>query len=481
MRSWRRWSVEDVLFAGLVALLVWLPVPLGSNRPWAWMFMELAAYALCAGWFVAWAFDKVDVSEPLQRAWPAWIALIAWLGFETLHVLPMPRPLVSVLSPAAAAMHALAADAGAAPGWLTLSIDPHASRVSVLKTAAYIAIFFLVLALANRRSRVRRLAEAVVYAALLYSVYAVLMHLAGAQTEYFGVKIRHGESASGPYVNRNHFAGFLEMALAMGIGLLIAGLSDRAADTWKKFLRQTLEWILSPKMVLRLSLCVLVIALTTTHSRMGNSAFFASLLVSGVIGIALSRYATRNTVLLLASLVAIDLLIVGSWFGVEKLAVRIEQTTVHDVQVREEPPAYALELIKNYPIVGAGPGSFYMAFPPYRTERITSFFDHAHNDYVEFAAESGIVGLVILGTFVILSLAAALKAQWQRRDPLMRGMAFASIMGVTAILIHSWVDFNLQIPANAALFMVLLALAWISLYLDRREGVARTRAADDEE
>jgi hypothetical protein len=77
-----------------------------------------------------------------------------------------------------------------------------------------------------------------------------------------------------------------------------------------------------------------------------------------------------------------------------------------------------------------------------------------------------------------LCLAAALQAQWQRRDPLMRGMSFACIMGVTSILIHSWVDFNLQIPANAALFMVLLALGWISLYLDRREGAPRTRTEE---
>ena len=87
------------------------------------------------------------------------------------------------------------------------------------------------------------------------------------------------------------------------------------------------------------------------------------------------------------------------------------------------------------------------------------------------------MGLGVLGLLVTLTLGVALMAQWKRRDPLMRGMSFACIMGVTAILIHSWVDFNLQIPANAVLFMVLLALGWISLYLDRHEhatGPVRT-------
>ncbi len=462
----------------LLVLLVWLPIPLGSNRPWAWTVLEVGVFGLLGAWLVAWAFDRVEPGGALMRAWPAWAALAAWVALQLLHVVPMPVGLVSLMSPSSARIHALVADAGIDPGWITLSIDPYASRVSLLKTLAYAAIFFLLLALINKRSRVLLLAQVLVYAAVVQSVYAVLMHLSGHQQEWFGARIRHMDTASGTYVNRNHLAGYLEMSLSIGIGLLIAGLSDRSADSWKKFVRQTLEWILSPKMILRLALCVLVIALTTTHSRMGNAAFFTSLIIAGTVGIVLSRYATRNTVLLLASLIVIDLVVVGSWFGVEKLAKRVQETTMQDVQEREEPPEAAVNLIRDYPVFGAGPGSFYLAFPPYRTEKITSFFDHAHNDYVEFASESGILGLAILGTFVLLSLGAALRAQWQRRDPLMRGMSFACIMGVTSILIHSWVDFNLQIPANAALFMVLLALGWISLYHDRREGAVRTRNED---
>jgi O-antigen ligase len=223
-------------------------------------------------------------------------------------------------------------------------------------------------------------------------------------------------------------------------------------------------------MVLRLSLCILVIALTTTHSRMGNTAFFAALLVAGVIGIALSRHATRGVVILLVSLVVIDLAIVGSWFGVEKLAKRLEATTAEDVRDREEPGMVAVALIRDYPVFGAGAGSFEVAYPRYKPLTDGGLDDHAHNDYVEIAAETGLVGLALLGLVVVLSLGAAVRAQWLRRDPLMRGMSFASIMGVTSILIHSWVDFNLQVPANAALFMVLLALGWISLHLDRHVG-----------
>src|SRR5207248_2097676 len=207
---------------------------------------------------------------------PAWVLLGLWIALQALHIAPLPREVVGFLSPTAERMQALVEEIGIRRDAWTLSVDPHASRVSFLKTVAYVAIFFLTVQLLNRRSRVLLFGRVIVYAAVALAAYAVLMHLANVTQDYFGSKIFHGSSASGTYVNRNHFAGFLEMTLAIGIGLLIADLSDRTPDSWKKFTRMTIEWILSPKMVLRLALCVLVIALTTTHSRMGNTGFFSA-------------------------------------------------------------------------------------------------------------------------------------------------------------------------------------------------------------
>lgn len=468
----RHFDPGAVLFWALLLLLVWVPIPLGSNRAWAWMVLEVAVFVLLAGWVVTWALGFVEVPEVVKCAWPAWVLLGGWLVLQAVHVVPLPPEWVARLSPESGRMQSLVTDLGITRDSMTLSVDPQASRVSMLKSLAYSGIFFLTLALANRRSRILLLARVLVYAAVLHALYAVFMHLANVHEEWFGTLISHGGSASGTYANRNHFAGFLVMNLSIGIGLLIAGLSDRAADSWKKFVRLTLEWILSPKMILRLALGILVIALTTTHSRMGNTAFFAALLIAGLVGIVLSRHAARNTVLLLASLVAIDLFIVGSWFGVEKLAQRLEETTVAEVRERENPAVHSLPLIRDYPVFGSGPGSFYVVFPRYRPEGVVNFYDYTHNDYVQFAAESGLVGLALIGGFVIVSLGAALLAQWRRRDPLMRGMSFACVMGVTAILIHSWVDFNLQIPANAGIFMVILALGWIALFHGRNDSAS---------
>ena len=459
----------------LVCLLLWAPVPLGSNRPWAWSLLENGCFGLAGAWLLLWMAGRVQAPRALRRAWPVFAIFGVWLLEQSFHLVPLPPSWVSMLSPEAARMHIATTTIGLPVGNETLSLDPFASRTSLLKSLAYGCVFFLVLALVDSRAKLAALAHVLVYWAMVISVAAVLMHLAGVRASFFGTLVDHGSKASGPFVNRNHVAGYLEMTLALGIGLLIAGLSDRRAVSWKRALAHVLDWVLSSKMVLRLALCILVVALTTTHSRMGNAAFFVSLLVAGVIGIALSRHATRNTVILLVSLMIIDVAIVGTWFGVERLAQRIRETTVKDVEQREEAAVNTVAIIRDYPALGAGPGSFYAVFPRYRPEGFDAFYDHAHNDYAEIAAESGVLGLGIIGTFVIVSFAAAIRAQWLRRDPLMRGMSFASIMGVTAILIHSWVDFNLQIPANACYFMVLLALGWISLHLGRDET---SRAAD---
>lgn len=191
--------------------------------------------------------------------------------------------------------------------------------------------------------------------------------------------------------------------------------------------------------------------------------------MAGSIALVLSRHATRSMVILVASLIVVDVFLVGAWFGVDRVVERIEQTVE---RAEQAPDGIAEErqivypqvqlLIGDFPAVGAGPGSFYNVFPRYAGSDLSGFYVHAHNDYLEFAAETGWIGLAIVGLIVVLSLVEALRAQYRRHDPLMRGMAFAAIMGICSLLIHSWVDFNLQMPANAALFTVLLALGSIA-------------------
>jgi O-antigen ligase len=379
----------------------------------------------------------------------------AWLAYVWLQLLPLPIELLSVLSPESARWH-IAASLPQPVGLAPLTLDSYGTLDSACKSTAYVLFFALSLALLGDRGRVRLVTYALILSGTGQALYGAFTNLAG-----------HGVSA-GTFVNRNHYAAYLVMCLSVGIGVLIASLSGRRTESAGQFFRDAIEWAISPKMGLRLLLVTMVIALVLTHSRMGNSSFFIGLLVAGVIGLLLSRRATRSTVVLLASLILIDIFIVGAYFGTQRVVESIGQTTMQG-EDRDELAGYALRMWKDYPVFGSGLGSFAVVFPRYSAEGTVESYTHAHNDYLELLAETGLLGIVLLGAVVVLSFGAALRAQHGREDPVMRGISFAAIMGIVALMIHSTVDFNLQIPANALTFMQLLAFAWVSLHCRGRE------------
>jgi O-antigen ligase len=461
--------VVRAAFALFAALLFWAPFPLGSNRPWAWTLLELGLFAAAALWTVGWMLGQAGPLGVLRAAGPALGVFTVWLGYLMLHWIPLPAQWVAALSPEAAALHRLVADyAPAGAVHATLSVDPNASFVYWLKSCAYAVAFFLALAFSGTRERARLLAFILVLSGLVQAAYGGLMHLSGADLEIFGASIPHAAHASGGFVNRNHLAGFLEITLALGIGLMIGALQETGQRSWRQFWRDIAQLLLSSKAPLRIFLVVMVIALVMTRSRMGNTAFLSSLLIAGTVALLLSRHATRGTVILIASLIAIDVFIIGAWFGVEKTVQRIQETTQQEVEERVEPTVYAADMVRDYPVFGSGAGSFYTAFTRYRGSDIKPFYDHAHNDYTEVLTETGVLGAILLGSLPLWALVLGVLALSRRRDPLARGFAFAVLMGVCALGIHSTVDFNLQIPANALAFVVLLAYGWVALYLDRQ-------------
>ncbi|HZW26317.1 MAG TPA: O-antigen ligase family protein [Gallionella sp.] len=471
---------EDRLFLALLCLLLWLPLPLGSNRPWAVAIFVVWIGLLSLLGIVGWQRKRVTAGVAFRGARAALWLLAIWLAYVTLQLIPLPVMVRQWLSPESLAVYGMAGETG----WAPLSLHPYATLQFWLKSAAYAALFALTLLLVNSKQRLVMLGYTLVFSAVFQAFYGSMMTLSGMEYGFFMKKTAYLGFATGTFVNRNHLAGYLEMASAVGIGLLMATSYQKdQVHSWRQRLRNLVNLLFSQKLPLRLMLATMVIALVLTRSRMGNTAFFASMLVTGVIALAVFRSQsasfaqmfrrsdTRSAVILIASLVVIDLFIVGAWFGVEKVAQRIAESSVSHDADRVDASLTTLALLNDYPLVGTGGGSFHLAYTRYRGEDIVAYYDHTHQDYLEIMADTGAVGIALLGLVVLTSLWAALKALYRRRDGLMRGMAFSSIMGIVALLIHSTVDFNLQIPANAATFMVILALGWIALHLDRR-GIA---------
>ncbi|MDQ6970767.1 MAG: O-antigen ligase family protein [Mariprofundus sp.] len=400
----------------------------------------------------------------MSKSWLA-IALFAitasWIAIQCLSI---PQTWLSMISPNTASLYAFAD--GTHQG---ISLDASISWLQFHKTLALLLLFTLTLILVDSYKRLKLLAYIIVFSGFLQAMAALLLNLSGISysvNEYTysitDMNIPSSARATGFNSNPDHLAGWLEMSLAVGIGLLISMLSDQNFRNWRQRLRHYSQTILGPKARLRFILVILCITLVMTHSRMGNSAFFASLIIAGSMFIFLSRHAAKSVTIFLTSLIIIDIIIIGSWFGLSRVIERINQTTTITEAQRGDVYADTFAMIHDFSLTGIGAGNFFSAFPAYKIQGPSYYIDHVHNDFLEFTLNLGLIGTAPLFLLLLLCLWTIIHNLRKRRSSLILGINFASLMGITSILIHSSVDFNLQVPANAALFTMLVALPFVS-------------------
>ena len=476
----------------LFALIVYTPLPLASNRPWA-----LALLGLLTGGLLLWNIWRSS-GHSMVLAWKRTrvplILLGLWVALLTIQIIPLPASWVDVLD-----QRALTGFGDRSIGLATISIDPYFTRLYLAKACILMAVFWLVVNLVNSRRRIEWLAKVIVISGLLQAMIGVLLMASGETYKIFFVTLN--TRGHGTFVYHNHFAGYLELTLAVGIGLMIAKLDGNTAASWRQRLHGWLALLVSEKALLRVSLIIMVIGLVASRSRMGNAAFFASLLIVGIFTVFFAKHAThhvhdnrekntlRATIIFIASLIVLDVVIIGGVVGVEQVVQRIENTNLvtqarevqnisdgnslqmvrreESVEQRSMAARVATQIVGDFPLLGTGGGTFQLAFPHYRSAQVFGFYDHAHNDYVEFASEVGLLGFLLLAMMVVYSAWCSVKLLLRSHDQLARGMAFASLMGLTSLLIHGAVDFNFQNPANAMLFMIVLSFPYLTVRLKR--------------
>jgi O-antigen ligase len=262
----------------------------------------------------------------------------------------------------------------------------------------------------------------------------------------------------GPFYNRHHFAGYMELALALPLGLLLSGAIE--AD----------------KRPLYIFAAVLMgIALISTGSRGGMIALLAEavfLVIFSSFGrdeeakpavekSGRARSALTRVGLVLALIIA---LFGGAiLFGGEAALSRLVGT------VNSEDPTtgrahfwdVTLDIIRAHPVTGSGLGSYGLAYTQYDSRNGLFRLEQAHNDYLQVMADAGIIG-VGLALFFVVALFRMGFARRETEDPFRRGVATGALAGCFAVLVHSFFDFTLHTTANALLFLMLASFATIN-------------------
>lgn len=416
--------------------------------------MEVGVFSILGLWCLARLMAPAFVTIRLKEAWLVLVLLLFWLGYLLIQVAPIPITWLSMLSPSTADLYNYTMDQSA--GSRPISLDPGSTLVEFLKSASYVALFFLVLVLVDSRSRLRFVAVALVAIGVAEAIFAIYSSITGISFSPDKLMDGHWNRLIGTFVNRNHFAAHLAMGVSVALGICIS-IPDIPRNDMNWSARLKALTLLSRRGALFLGMITMVLCLLLNGSRGANGALAVALV--GVLFLAVAHRGVRTPEIRIAPWIVFIILLSSLYLISEGLLGKIVDDNYLNERILQW--TLTLRLLENYPLFGVGAGNYVSAFPLYQDASLgTVVYNHAHNDYLELLVDQGIAGFILLGLAIILMFIRLIQAYRRRRDLLARGMLFASLVGMSAMLVHSVVEFNFHIPANAAYFFVLAGIGF---------------------
>ena len=275
----------------------------------------------------------------------------------------------------------------------------------------------------------------------LMAIFGILQHLTFNGKLYWFREMHYGGIPFGPYVNRNHFAGFAELFIPVSLVPLMLG----------KVRRERL-------LVVGLFAVVSIGSLFLAASRGGVISFAVQVLI--IVGwMALRR--TRTKQMLAGAAVLAAALLMVSWLGVKEITQRFSTMKAMEVASgkRASMRRDTWKIFLEHPSMGTGLGTLQTAFPPYETLYDGRVVNHSHNDYVEALSDTGILGGACCALFLGMLLFHSLGQLSGDKLPFTALLNLSGLVACLGFLVHSFVDFNLHLPANALLFFLMATLA----------------------
>ncbi len=346
------------------------------------------------------------------------------------------------------------------PATNSLTLDPNGTRFFLLHLIIYIVFFAACLTFINTEKRLRKVVFLVVIFGAIMAFVAIIQRLASPDLIY-GLRVPFQAVAFGPFINQHHFASFMEMTGGVTLGLIFgkSGLQDK-------------------KPLLLISVAIMGIALILTSSRGGMIAFIgviAFVLISNFV--ARKRDVTDdradNRTLLQKTLIAAGigaaiLLLIGSVVFLGGSDALLRGVTM-DVAKEDFSNgrlhfwSVAIKIFLNHPILGAGLDAFGVAFTKHDTWHGLFRVEQAHNEYLQILAETGIIGFGCIPAFIYLLFKKGLRTVTNAGSGFRQNVAIGALAGCFGILIHSFFDFPLRTPSNGFFFLLLVAIATVSV------------------
>lgn len=394
---------------GICVLVVFAVLSFGGVEPWGKATLEIGAAALLVLWgIVALRQRRVEIA----RNW----LYVPLLGLGVLAI----------------AQYAFG-----------LSVYPYLTKIDLLLWGAYLILFFLTVQSFRTVEQGKQFAWFLATLAFLVSLFAIAQHFTFNGRLYWFVALPPAAAPFGPYVNHNHFAGFLELAVLPGLALLMFSCVPR-----------------EKRVLLGLFTIVSIGALLLSASRGGIFGFlFGFVALCGFAGV----FARKSRALAIAGLIVVLSGAVIVWLGARHTIGRFERMTVASEMGPDGRLTFyqgTWRIFVSHPWAGTGLGTFETAYPRYETEYSGNIIvNHAHDDYLELLSDMGMLGGFCMLALIVLLFWRGLARLRSSGGRLARAVTAGSLAACSALLLHSFVDFNFHIPSNALLFLLLAALA----------------------
>jgi O-antigen ligase/polysaccharide polymerase Wzy-like membrane protein len=441
----------------LIAVLAWGALSAGARYPWAYWPLALAAANMGV-----WAYLVTGSRRNPSLRGLTW-ALLAVTVAMAVQVIPLPYDTFAVLQPAADRFFRVhrVSYAFALPEWHSLSLD---TGFTLTALGLFVALAALLVGLARALPHMRLdwLVSRVTALGVLVAIIGVVQRAAmGTRPLVYGVWPASAvETPFGPFFNRNHFAGWMVMALPLALGYAASSF-ELARRPRRGRVVDWLRWATTPdasrSMVVLFCVLAMAASLVITGSRSGIISFGVAMIVFGwamarrIGSRAARRLAQAGLIALFAGAVV--------WAGTHSTIARFSLVSV-DLPGRFAAWRDTLHIIRDFPWFGCGLGTYGLAMLVYQSTLRTAIFVQAHNDYLQFVAEGGLLVLIpAVMTVVILVRRVISRVIEVDADVLTYWMRAGAVAGLCGIAAQSLVEYSLQRPGITALAVVLLALA----------------------
>jgi len=466
-----------LLLVATFLLVVWGALAFGAVYPWAWQpLIAGCATAGAASWLLGVRLGARAGDRPVL------LALTAVVAGAIVQIVPLPRPVRMVVSPALEAVlvdqdlgYALAANpiGGLSPdaGSTAVTLPSHPLSINPGKTIRGLVILIGLTGLLGGLTRLlnltgtRRLCTWLMCFGVALALIGIIQRAVLGDHAWGGMRI-YGfwkplnllTTPFGPFVNRNHFAGWMLMALPLSIGLAI-GWASRAGHRQSRGWRNAVLWLSSPDggklQLVMLAMLVMGVSLVMTKSRSGVAAFVAAILFAG--GFVARRFDPGRFRWVVLATVAV-LLTAFAWAGSD-VADRFASGG-GSIEIRQRIWRDSVSVVRDFPLVGTGLNTFGTAMLSYQTSMRGSHFQEAHNDFLQVLVEGGLL-LAIPTALAMFLLARAIRQRFAlgQDDTMAYWLRVGATTGLVAIGVQSLVEFSLQMPGNAVFCVVLMAIA----------------------